>query len=91
MANRLGFDLTGKFIDESPNRQWAAVAGECLERAVNEESCLLVRHVNRVLDYRSWNIERLILPLSAGDGQTLDMLLTAFDEFQSPHADAAGK
>lgn len=80
MVQRLGHDLTGKFVDEAPNQEWAAVAGAILERTVNEEACFFVRHTNRLVDSRVWNVERLILPLSAGDGETLDMVLSAFDE-----------
>jgi hypothetical protein len=80
MVRRLGHDLTGKFVDEAPNREWAAVAGGILERTVDEEACFFVRHTNRLIDHRVWNVERLILPLSRSDGQTLDMILSAFDE-----------
>jgi hypothetical protein len=89
MVRRLGYDLTGKFVDEAPNRQWAAVAGEILGKAVREEACFFVRHSNRLIDHRLWNIERLILPLSGRDGQTLDMLLTAFDELHAVDRRAA--
>jgi hypothetical protein len=83
IVRRLGYDLTGKFVDEAPDRQWADVAGEILARAVAEEAGFFVRHSNRLIDHRLWNVERLILPLSKSDGTTLDMLLTAFDELSS--------
>jgi hypothetical protein len=88
MVRRLGHDLTGKFVDEAPNPEWAAVAGAILERTVNEEACFFVRHTNRLIDHRVWNVERLILPLSASDGQTLDMVLSAFDELHPLDRDA---
>jgi hypothetical protein len=77
VADRMGFDMTGKMLATLPDRQYAA-----LIRTHYTEVVTLRRPVarlrNRVMtDQHTWNCEVLVLPLSS-DGQTVDMLMSAF-------------
>jgi hypothetical protein len=81
MGERLGFDLTGKFVDEAPNRDWAERVREPLETVARIGLPLRTWYPGeRVID-DIWDIERLVLPIST-DGTVCDMLLTAFDQFR---------
>ena len=71
---RLGFDLTGKTIDNYPDPGYRAIVREHFSAAVMTKAPKrIVRDPYRIRD-RVLRWEGLILPLSA-DGSTVDMLL----------------
>lgn len=72
----LGFDVSGKFVDEAPNRAWAAVAQKHLAEVVSTGEPSVRWHHNCPVGDKLWNLEALVLPLSH-DGANLDMLISA--------------
>ncbi|MGH9809805.1 MAG: PAS domain-containing protein, partial [Terriglobia bacterium] len=71
---RLGFDLTGKTIEDYPDSEYRRIVREHFGAAV-QSRCpqRIVRDPYRIRD-RVLRWEGLILPLAA-DGSTVDMLL----------------
>jgi len=76
MTRYLGFDITGKFMDEAPNRAWAALACKHLEEVATTGVPSVASHFDQLVDDHLWNLEALVLPISR-DGTTLDMLISA--------------
>jgi len=72
-AQRLGFDMTGKFVDEAPKPKWSQGAGGHFRRVVIERAPSAARYQNII--YGEWvlNMESLVLPLS-NDGSQVDCL-----------------
>lgn len=72
-ARRLGFDMTGKFVDEAPKPKWSEGAGGHFKRVVIERAPSMSRYQNII--YGDWvlNMELLVLPLSS-DGTDIDCL-----------------
>jgi hypothetical protein len=72
-ARRLGFDMTGKFVDEAPKPRWSAGAGGHFASVVAGRAPSASRYRNVV--YGEWllNMETLVLPLSK-DGSVIDNL-----------------
>jgi hypothetical protein len=73
-ATRIGVDLTGKFVDQIPDRAHAKLANEhCLEVLDSRTPVVKWRH-HQATDHRVWNSEILVLPLS-NTGSDIDMLM----------------
>ena len=80
-ARTVGFDLTGKFFDEGPNKEWLEIGGRHLAQVAETGQPSLERHFNVLADDRHINAEALVLPLSS-DGHVIDFLLSIV----MPHA-----
>jgi len=93
MARWLGFDLTGKFMDEAPNMDWARLACQHLAAVVDSAQPSVAWHFDELVGEQLWNLEALVLPLSRR-GDRLDMLISAvfhhkpntFPELARPHS-----
>jgi len=73
----LGYDLTGKFVDESPRPQHRErVAALCLKPLTQRGPTASFENV--VLDDRVFRCETLQLPLSE-DAQAINMIIAAYD------------
>lgn len=73
LADRVGHDLTGLFVEDMPNAENRAVVLERCRTLVSTKQPYMGTH-RRVADWRRYGYEVLWLPLSA-DGDTVDMLL----------------
>ena len=73
-ARWLGYDLTGKFIDEGANKVWIEMAQDHLSQVANTGRPALERHFNTIVGHRNLNVEALVLPL-ATDGHVPDFLI----------------
>ncbi|MGH6989475.1 MAG: hypothetical protein ACREE3_06230 [Stellaceae bacterium] len=74
----LGFDLTGKFIEQCANPRWAARTLEQLRDVVITGAPAIAWHLDEMVGHQCWNIEALVLPISR-DGTNLDMLISAVE------------
>jgi len=84
-AERLGFDLTGKFLDAFPDQVVRETLREGLTDAVHHRAPLCLAR-ERVMATREFGyIEALILPFSR-DGQRVDMLATGTHFHVPKHA-----
>ncbi|HXE15591.1 MAG TPA: PAS domain-containing protein [Stellaceae bacterium] len=86
-AQRLGFDMTGKFVDEAPKPKWSEGAGGHFKRVAMEGAPSAARYQNII--YGEWvlNMESLVLPLSNGGSQVDCLFATVvyYDpRFKSP-------
>lgn len=73
-GTRIGVDMTGKFVDEIPDRAHAKLANEhCLE-VLDLRMSVVKRRCHQATDHRVWNNEILVLPLS-NTGSDIDMLM----------------
>lgn len=70
---RLGYEMTGKFLDEIPETEMRDYTERHYLMAVAKAVPLHVRD-ERVIDGRRWKHEALVLPLSS-DGSAVDMLM----------------
>jgi len=75
MVMRVGYDMTGRFMDDLPITEYRRYVRKRCEGLVRDGEPLLVRH-NRTLDGRSRCYEAVWLPFSE-DGQRVSMLLCA--------------
>jgi len=75
MVMRVGYDMTGKFMDDLPINDYRRYVRKRCEGLVRDGEPLLVRH-NRTLDDRTRRYEAVWLPFSE-DGQSVSMLLCA--------------
>jgi hypothetical protein len=73
IAERLGIDMTGKFVDEIPEPDRRGFVDENFRAAVATRRPL-ARSGERLLDERLWNFDSIILPLGLADG-VINMLL----------------
>lgn len=73
IAERLGVDMTGRFVDEIPEPDRRSFVEENF-RVVIATRQPLARSGARLLDQRQWNFDSMILPLGLADG-TINMLL----------------
>ena len=71
-----GCDLTGKFLEDAPNKEWAELAKTHLSEVAATGTPQVTRHFDRLFDGLVWNVEALVLPLWP-DGRTIDMLISA--------------
>ena len=76
LGGLLGFDLTGKYLDEAPNPHWAALARQHNDAVATSGIPCVTRRFDQAAGSRQFNVEVLGLPISS-DGDTLDMLITA--------------
>src|SRR5487761_381718 len=72
---RLGFDMTRKFLDESPDVRYRSLILDHYLRALDELRPVAARHEQEVTDRTVLNCEALALPL-AHDGENIDMVMT---------------
>ncbi|HYL48178.1 MAG TPA: PAS domain-containing protein [Stellaceae bacterium] len=78
LAQRIGIELTGKWVDEIPNPAHAAGAHSHFAEVIEQRTPIVYRRVHEfVTDNLPHNCEVLALPL-ARDGQTIDMMMSAF-------------
>lgn len=76
VAEKIGRDLTGKFLEEFPDKRQATVAREhYLEVLKARTPVAKIYHL--VTDLHEWNCEILVLPLSNA-GADIDMMMTCF-------------
>ena len=73
LADRVGHDLTGRFVEDMPNLDNRAVMLARCRTLVSTKQPYMGAH-RRVADRRRYGYEVLWVPLSA-DGDTVDMLL----------------
>jgi hypothetical protein len=74
-ARWLGYDLTGKYIDQGENKVWVEMAHDHLGEVANSGRPSLERHFNQLVGHRNLNVEALVLPL-ATDGCQADFLVS---------------
>ncbi len=73
LAERIGFDMTGKTMDDYPDPEYAKVALRSFSTVVGTR-LPLSRVTERAIEGRAYGYEALHLPLSS-DGARVDMLL----------------
>jgi hypothetical protein len=73
IAERVGIDMTGRFVDEIAEPDRRGFVEENFRTVVVTRQPL-ARSGMRVLDQRHWNFDSIILPLGPADG-TINMLL----------------
>jgi hypothetical protein len=73
LTQHLGYEMTGKFLDQSPEPEMRDFAERHYRRAL-ATAAPLYECDEIVLDGRRWWHESLALPLSS-DGQTINMLM----------------
>jgi hypothetical protein len=69
----VGFNLTGKFLDDQPDKMWVKAAADHLSKVVAKGLPSYQRHFNLAVGDRTINGEALVLPM-ATDGQRIDLL-----------------
>ncbi|MDE2229333.1 MAG: PAS domain-containing protein [Alphaproteobacteria bacterium] len=78
LAQRMGAEMTGKWIDEIPNPRHAAAARSHFAEVIERRAPVVYRRDDQfVTDNLPHDCEVLALPL-ARDGRTIDMLMSAF-------------
>lgn len=75
VAARVGFDMTRKFLDESPDARFRSVILDHYLRTLDERCPVAARYEQEVTDRTVLNCEALALPL-AHDGENIDMVMT---------------
>jgi hypothetical protein len=75
-ATRLGFDMTGKGLDQYPDAEYRAIVEEHFVSVIERRQPSVRRRERQRRDGRIWSYEVLVLPLSA-DGARIDMLMSA--------------
>ena len=75
IATRVGFDMTRKFLDESPDVRYRSLILDHYLRTLDERRPIAARHEQDVTDRTVLNCEALALPL-AHDGENIDMVMT---------------
>jgi hypothetical protein len=73
LTENLGYEMTGKFLDQIPQSETRAYTEAFYTKALAAQAPFHARD-EVVLDGRRWKHEALVLPLSA-DGVTIDMLM----------------
>lgn len=71
----VGYDLTGKFVDEGASKDFADKAADHLAFVATTGRPAVERHYNQIVGLRNLNVEALVLPL-ASDGYTVDLLIS---------------
>ena len=80
-VERLGFDLTGKYLEAYPDAKHRDLLRDHLIRVVAEGVPVVVRRNAQVTDNHLLQCEGLVLPL-AKDGQSIDMLMTGLSWYE---------
>ncbi|HYM04546.1 MAG TPA: PAS domain-containing protein [Stellaceae bacterium] len=73
LTEHLGYEMTGKYLDEIPESQMRTYTEALYAKALAVQAPYHTRD-EIVLDDRRWKHEALVLPLSAND-RTIDMLM----------------
>jgi hypothetical protein len=73
LTARLGYEMTGKFLDEIPGSEMRAYTERIYTTAMERLAPLHLRD-DSLMDGRRWRHEALILPLSP-DGRAVNMLM----------------
>jgi hypothetical protein len=73
LAQRVGYDLTGKMLDDMPVPEFRDLSRRSFDKVVRTGEPLLVV-ANRMVDDRMQHYESILLPLSNG-GESVDMLM----------------
>jgi hypothetical protein len=73
LVQRVGYELTGKMLDDLPVNDFRRLAQQSFTEAVTTATPL-AGYRDRVIDGRLARYETVILPMS-GDGERVDMLL----------------
>jgi hypothetical protein len=73
LVQRVGYELTGKMLDELPQTEFRKLAQESFTRVVTSAEPIAGKR-DRVIDARFARYETIIMPLS-GDGEFVDRLL----------------
>ncbi len=74
-ARWVGYDLTGKYVDEGASKAWIDMAHDHLGQVANTGRPALERHFNHIIGHRNLNVEALVMPL-ATDGHRCDFLIS---------------
>jgi hypothetical protein len=77
VAERMGFDLTGKELEAMPDRQYSAVVRRHYDSVVAARSPIAQPRDRLMTDARVYHCEVLALPLG-DDGETVDRIMSAF-------------
>lgn len=78
LGQHIGIEMTGKWVDESPNPAHVAGATSHFTEVIEQRTPIVYRRMHEfVTDSLPHNCEVLALPL-ASDGTTIDMLMSAF-------------
>lgn len=72
-TDQLGFEMTGKYLDQLPRPELRGYLETLFARTVASRAPTF-EIATDILDQRKWSHETLVLPL-ASDGDTIDMLL----------------
>jgi hypothetical protein len=80
VAQRLGYELTGKSLEANPDADARTLIREHFSAVVEGRAPIAARHRFIASDGRDVNHESLVLPLSR-DGETIDMLMSALAFF----------
>src|SRR3546814_7311855 len=67
VTRHLGYELTGRYLDEVPERDMRSYLDSAYRRLATERVCLH-ESGERILDRRIWRHESLLLPCCAADG-----------------------
>lgn len=78
VTERMGGDMTGKFVDEIPAPGRVFVEGSFRTVVLTRQP--LVRGGERMVDQRFWNFDLIILPLGLPDG-LINMLLLCVEYY----------
>ena len=73
LTDRLGYEMTGKYVDHIPEDEVRSYVKDLYTRAVDLRAPLYEKST-RTFDYKVWQHEVLVLPLSS-DGTNIDMLM----------------
>jgi len=73
LAHRVGYDLTGKMLDDMPVPEFRDLSRRSFDKVVGTGEPLHVIN-NRMVDDRMQQYESILMPLSS-DGDRVDMLL----------------
>lgn len=73
LAHRVGYDLTGKMLDDMPVPEFRDLSRRSFDKVVGTGEPLHVVN-NRMVDDRMQSYESILMPLSS-DGDRVDMLL----------------
>ena len=75
VTERVGYEMTGKFVDELPTREMREMVRRHYEAVVERREPLVEVRARQIVDDRMLPCEVLALPLAA-DGSTIDMLMS---------------
>jgi len=73
LTERLGYEMTGKYVDEIPDDDVRGYVDDLYTRTV-ELAAPLYENSTRTFDQQIWQYEALVLPLSS-DGTAVDMIM----------------